>query len=613
MAALVALAVLLLWTTTATEPFAGVGPRVATGAAALIGLAVWTLASSRWSGSEGRAILEYDRLLLYATVFALFGLLGVTAARARLLVTGLAVGSAIIVVAALALWLFPDLHALGAGYERGRMSWPISYWNALGVLAALSAVWNLHLACDERTHPALRVLGAFIVPVAGAGLFFTVSRGSVLAVAVGLVAYLLLARPRGALTALLAVAPATASAVLLADRSSWTLYAFDAGYDVGALPFELAGVAMGGAVALALLLLAQRRWPRFLRPPAPPRAVVAAAALAAVVALAGYGVVDGAARATDAWDRFLDSGSVPLTDRPGDRFFELGSNGRVDHYEVALDTFEREPLHGTGAGTFALEWARERPGTFTVYDAHSLYLETLGELGLVGTALLAVVLLTMLVALATRSRGPDRAVWAALLAAAVTWAVHAGLDWDWEMPAVTLWLFAAGGLAAGRTPPAHRTAAPRPLRLGIGIGILVLAVVPFLVWRSQTKIAEATTALLASDCPTAVDAALDATEALGARAEPYELLAFCDVRLGQPRLALRAIDAAIERDPNSWEVHYGSALVRGAVGADPRPAIARAKELNPNHPYVRAADESFAGKRSTWRRAARAAPLPLPE
>lgn len=61
----------------------------------------------------------------------------------------------------------------------------------------------------------------------------------------------------------------------------------------------------------------------------------------------------------------------------------------------------------------------------------------LGELGIVGLVLIVVPILVILGAFAWRARGPDRVAGAALLGAGVGWAVHAGIDWDWEMPAVT--------------------------------------------------------------------------------------------------------------------------------------------------------------------------------
>jgi O-antigen ligase len=111
-------------------------------------------------------------------------------------------------------------------------------------------------------------------------------------------------------------------------------------------------------------------------------------------------------------------------------------------------TFAEHPVAGTGISGFRVEWLRQRRIGETVKDAHSLYLETLAELGLVGMAALA--LAGGGIALAARRamrRAPGAA--AAPLAAFVAWAFHAGIDWEWEMPSVTLIaLLLAGALLA---------------------------------------------------------------------------------------------------------------------------------------------------------------------
>jgi hypothetical protein len=71
------------------------------------------------------------------------------------------------------------------------------------------------------------------------------------------------------------------------------------------------------------------------------------------------------------------------------------------------------------------------------HDAHSLPLQTAAELGFVGVGLLAAFLGG--VALAARDAlqiAPEAA--AGPTAAFVVWVAHSPLDWDWEMPAVTL-------------------------------------------------------------------------------------------------------------------------------------------------------------------------------
>jgi O-antigen ligase len=88
-----------------------------------------------------------------------------------------------------------------------------------------------------------------------------------------------------------------------------------------------------------------------------------------------------------------------------------------------------------------------------VRDAHSLYLETAAELGLVGLALLLA--LAGSVAVAARRAAPAAAGPVAVLAA---YGLHAGVDWDWELPALTLVALVLAGLVLARS--AARSAAP---------------------------------------------------------------------------------------------------------------------------------------------------------
>jgi hypothetical protein len=77
-----------------------------------------------------------------------------------------------------------------------------------------------------------------------------------------------------------------------------------------------------------------------------------------------------------------------------------------------------------------------------------LPLQTAAELGIVGLALLAAFLAG--VGLSARAAvGIDRALAAGPTAAFVTYIAHAPLDWDWQMPAVTIIaLVLAGALVA---------------------------------------------------------------------------------------------------------------------------------------------------------------------
>ena len=123
------------------------------------------------------------------------------------------------------------------------------------------------------------------------------------------------------------------------------------------------------------------------------------------------------------------------------------NDGRTDLWRVALNGFSASPLHGFGAGMYQTLWDRGRPHFAYVIDAHSLYLQALAELGFGGLALLLVLLGAVFVGLARRAHGERRSLYGALLALCVVWALRAGIDWDWEMPVVTLGFFAVAGAA----------------------------------------------------------------------------------------------------------------------------------------------------------------------
>ena len=125
---------------------------------------------------------------------------------------------------------------------------------------------------------------------------------------------------------------------------------------------------------------------------------------------------------------------------------------RPDYWRVAVADASEHTVLGSGAGSFDDVWLEHRPIQASVRDAHSLYVETVAELGVVGLALLLCALGAPLVAAA---RAHDRPLVVPATAAYSVFLVHAGLDWDWEMP-VTVF----AGLACG----AALLAATRGLR-----------------------------------------------------------------------------------------------------------------------------------------------------
>jgi O-antigen ligase len=137
-----------------------------------------------------------------------------------------------------------------------------------------------------------------------------------------------------------------------------------------------------------------------------------------------------------------------------------GFGDRPAYWRVALEDARTHVVVGSGAGTFDDFWYAHRPRALSVRDAHSLYVETLAELGPVGLLFLLAALLPPLAA-AVAARSNPAAVAAA--GGYATFLVHAGLDWDWEMPATTLAALACGAalLAAARPSPGSRSSKRR--------------------------------------------------------------------------------------------------------------------------------------------------------
>ncbi len=607
---------MVLRVTLAERPFEGFGPGLAVAAAGLGLFAVWTLLSFTWSDSQSRALLEFDRALLYLLVLMLAGSLLRTSERLRWMVRAIVTGIVVVCAIGLISRVLPEVWPIAPNIAEDRLSYPLTYWNALGLLAALGIVLAFLLTSDERESRPSRVLAAGALPMLGATLLLTFSRGAILAAAIGVVAFVLLGRPRGLLSALVAAGPATAIAVVLtfrADLLGTARYTTEAAVAQGQDAAIAIALCVTGALLLRLLLLpADRVLSKIYLPPRIRRPVIGVATasavlIAVVVALA----LDAPGYIDRQYERFLD-GSVVTTATTRDRLSNPGNNGRTDLWEVARDAWQQQRVHGAGAGVYQTLWSRDRPNQAPATDGHSLYLEVLAELGVIGLALLALALATVLGRLAFFARGPDRALYAGVLAAGVAWACHAGIDWDWEMPAVTLPFFALGGLALARDR-ARLQPPGRPLRVALGIGLLVMAVTPALIAVSQTHLDDSVRAFRQGDCDTAIDAALSSASTLSVRPEPYEILGYCDARRrGAGRLAVQMMEEAVKRDPDNWEFRYGQALVRGAAGLDPRPAAREAYRLNPLNDLTRDAVRRFnTDDPLKWARRARMARLPF--
>lgn len=436
-------AAVIVWTTVALVAVFGSRPLPAAGAGrAAIGslalLVAWTGVSLSWAPVAEAAVDDIQRGLLYLGVLVLaVATLGGTARRWVL--PALAAGAAVVVGYGLAGRLAPWLiDVTQTASSAGRLEQPLTYWNAMGLLAAMGLTACVALAGDPSRRSAVRGAALAAGPALALGLWLSFSRGGLIAALVGLVAAALLA-PGGA------TARAALAVVALGVPPSLMASALDG---VRAAEGPLSGRTVEGALEIGLLALCcvlatrARGWVADGDTRTAPRLSVRRAVVVAVVVVAALVVVVGLERGPGV--------GTPTTGATADRLASTDSN-RYAYWRVALGAAADAPLAGTGAGGFGVVWLRERDIDEPVRDAHSLPIETLAELGVVGfLALLGFAAAIAAGATAARRRTP---LAAGPTAVVLVWAVHACVDWDWEMPAVTIPALAAMGLLLALAEP----------------------------------------------------------------------------------------------------------------------------------------------------------------
>ena len=468
-----------------------------------------------------------------------------------------------------------------AGYQLAK---PIGYWNALGLLVVFGLILAAGIAL-QRGIVRAPLAAAAAVPLLTC-LYFTFSRGSVAALAVALAVIVALDRDRLRAVVLLAaflVLPLVA--VVLAGRSA-ALTAAGATLQTAQreghrlvwqlLVLSTLAAAVQVAAAWVFPRLRVGRWVR--------QGVTAAAvALVALVGLAGLVRAGGPGAIVDrARAAFVEEPSA-TTGRLDRRLLSASGNGRAAYWRVATRMVVREPLLGAGGGSFGRAWVRERPVANEARDAHNLYLETLAELGPIGLFLLVAVLAAPFAALRRVRRDPSAPAAAGVLAAFL---LHAAVDWDWEIPLLTL-VALAGGAALLVLEPRKRLVALTPGRRAALLAPVGVAIALALVVHVGNRAAANALDALAADEPGRAAAAAERARTwMPWSSEGDRLLGEALAEAGEDDAAREVLRRAARRDPGEWSIWYDLATV--SSGAERVNALTRARELNPLSVEIRA-------------------------
>jgi O-antigen ligase len=565
--------------------------------AALLLFAVWSLLSIGWAESADRALTEGDRWLLYG-VFLLVLLLLIEERRdGEVFVASAAVGVLGIAAYDLVKMLGGDGQSL---FEGSRLLEPLGYVNGLGGFFLLG-FWPL-VALAERTRwHALAGAAVGGASLLASLVLLTDSRGTVFAFAASAFLVLLLVPGRNrrawvvlALLAGLALAWGPLTDVIQALPAGRDAPPEDA-IKLAAERSLLVAAAVGVLWGLASWAIAAARGRSRALAANLPRVSAAVLACVVVIAVATalVAVNDPVGKVSDQYNAFTE---LKPTDR--DSRFTSGGGNRYDYWRIAWNQFKDHPLDGVGAGNFDRTYFLERRTKEDVRQAHSIEFGTLGELGLIGAALLGAFLLAVFFGAWRRSREvhlgePGIGLTVAAIGIFAVWLAQTSVDWLHLIPGLTgIALGGAAILLRSLRPNQSRAADLFRIPIPAVIAVLALAVVAIVFIGRPTLAQHLRSEAQGEAAASPVKALEKVEESLSLNpdsVQAYYTKASALAHLDAYLPARKALLEAIHREPHNyvtWALLGDLSTRRGNIAAAMR-AYRQASILNPRDAELR--------------------------
>src|SRR6185437_11118713 len=606
--------------------------------ALLFAFAALTALSVVWSVQPDDSFKDAGRLLAYCGVFtASVALARAVPAYWPALLGGIVLAASIVCVYALLTKVFPG--SLDAGDVYARLRAPYSYWNAIGLTAAMGAIGCMWLGARRAGHALLSALAYPAMGLMLLTLMLAYSRGALVALVLGLALWFCIVplRLRGA--AILISAAACAGAVVAWDFSRHALNSDNialaertsAGHQRGVL--IAVSLVVRSAIGLAFGFWTGRNAPSIV---SRRRAGTILLGLLAVVVLAGAGALAASHRGfTGTISHALHSVTDPHAPVPSNgpgRLTAVGSV-RARYWNEALKVFKAHPALGAGAEGYATARLRYRTETLDVRHAHGYVVQTLADLGIVGLVM-TLALLVVWLAAAGRSTHPfnrrwtrwasvrgwlargeagDRPAWRRLtvqgrpaaytaervgaltmLCIVVVFGIHSLADWTWYVPGNACVALLCAGWLAGRGPLQAGASDVAPAG-AVDPGETTPIAGPRAPRASRAQELRATlrpSALGPLRIGVAAAIVVGSLLAAWAQWQPQRSADASQQALTQlardPRGALASAHSAVSRDPLSAQALFTLSAVQRAAG---KPALARATlqravRLQPSNPQT---------------------------
>jgi hypothetical protein len=440
----------------------------------LVGFAVWCGISLLWSVAPERTWAHVNRTISYALVVVLAIALASSVPRAISRVAygwlGVAVVCALYAVAGK---IIPGVEILGIDFNHAalasRLRAPLEYWNALGLVMVLAIPIALRLTTDTTRHDAIRLgaLAAFFLLFVC--MCMTYSRGGILACLTAIVVVTALGGQRLRGLAVVGVTIIISIPALGLAFNRPALKGINVPLDERVPDGIVLGLVMAGCL-IALLIAGWGMLQLEQRTPWDEERTQLVwrgmAALAVILAVFTFGAIltapDGPGGWADrAWEKFSQTSKDEVSDPS--RLVSSNSGNRWVWWKEAAGAWSDKPLQGWGAGSFPVTHKIYREVELGVTQPHNMPLQFLAETGIVGALLVSGAIGFLLFCALDRLRGMangrERDLGVALFAGAIAWLVHGLVDWDWDIPGITVPVLLFLGVLVA-TPREQRVSVP---------------------------------------------------------------------------------------------------------------------------------------------------------